>query len=277
VHPLRPSRCLALAPLLLALAACGPPDDPPAPAGSFASVEELAELREALVEERQRRGQLETQVAWLRAQIDALHAGSGGASDVIEEPQEPEAQPPSDPSSPRGMPVGHPRGKLWFDDEALLASGVADWEVERLREAFEESELAALELHHRAQREGWSGTGRYRQELAALRDEQRGELGEEGYDRMLYATGRRNRVEISDLLRGSPGEEAGFQPGDVVLSYGGRRIFDPRELKDATLQGRLGDTVAVDVQRGDQVLRFYVQRGPIGAKLKPTRQMPQPR
>ena len=45
------------------------------------------------------------------------------------------------------------------------------------------------------------------------------------YDRMLYASGKQNRVVLSHVLHGSPAQNAGLETGDVVLSYDDVRIF----------------------------------------------------
>jgi hypothetical protein len=243
-------------------------DAPAAPAADHdAGVEAL---RTAFEAERERSRELAAQVEWLRFQLEELahrEASQRNGGDAAE--QEAERETAAGPEKAEEQ--------LWFDSRLLLANGVPSHEVERLREIFGASEMEIINLRHQAMREGWLRSGRYRRELHDLRIGLREEIGDESFDLLLYATGRKNRVVITDVLGDSPGERAGFQPGDVVLSYDGKRIFKAAELQRATTQGRLGVGVTVEVLRGGEVVRFYPARGPIGVKLKAKRQMPQTR
>ena len=98
-------------------------------------------------------------------------------------------------------------------------------------------------------------------------DNARAQLGDESYDAMLYASGDRNRVFISQLLENSPGESAGLMPEDEVIIYDGKRIFRPSEIKRLTTEGSKGDFVEVQVVREGELMRFFLLRGPIGAQL----------
>ena len=92
----------------------------------------------------------------------------------------------------------------------------------------------------------------------------RSELGEQDYEHYLQATGRSTSVSVRSVLAGSPGERAGLKAGDQILTYGGQRIFDVRDLNDLTLKGTPGESVVVDVIRDGQSLQVVVPRGPIG-------------
>jgi hypothetical protein len=245
-----------------------PPAAPAVPAADHDAG--LEALRSALEAERQRGRELAAQVEWLRAQLEELAQS--------ETPQR-NGGDAAEPTAQRETAAGpeKPDEQLWFDVGLLLANGVPSHEVERLREIFDASEMEIINLRHQAMREGWLRSGRYRRELHDLRIGLREEIGDESFDLLLYATGRKNRVVITDVLGDSPGERAGFQPGDVVLSYDGKRIFKTAGLQRATTQGRLGVGVTVEVLRGGDVVRLYPARGPIGVKLKPERRMPQTR
>jgi hypothetical protein len=227
-------------------------------------------LRAALEAERERSRELAGQVEWLLFQLEELarsEAPQRNGGDVAQPEAEREtAAAPQKPDEER-----------WFDAGLLLASGVPSHEIERLREIFDASEMEIIDLTHRAMREGWLRSGRYTRELRDLRAGLREEIGDESFDLLLYATGRRNRVLISDVLRNSPGARAGFEPGDIVLSYDGKSIFQTTGLQRATTQGQLGDRVTVEVLRGGEVIHLYPARGPLGFRLKPTRQMPRTR
>ena len=92
----------------------------------------------------------------------------------------------------------------------------------------------------------------------------REELGDADYDRYLYATGQSNRVRVAEVIETSPGAQAGLQAGDVVLSYGGERVFNFRELIALTSAGEPGEMVAVELVRDGSTTQVYLPRGPIG-------------
>src|SRR5512134_191352 len=268
---MRPPRPLRIAALAAALA-CGSQtgrDAPPAPVppeleGDLAAARlELAMLREALAEERAERQALELEVERLREELDQLAWSDAppGAGGPVQAPAAGEAD-----ASGEERP--------WFDADGLLGHGVQPAEVERLREAFDDSELALLELENQAQREGWYGEPRFRQELRDLRLALRADLGDDRFDLLLYATGRQNRVVVTDLLQGSAAARAGLQPGDEILSYADKRTFRAMELKQATTEGTPGERVALEVLREGSRIRIWVPRGPLGIRMQQTRRPP---
>ena len=238
---------------LLAALACGsdhetpPSSGPPADAAREleAAQLEIATLREALASEHVEREALEAELERLRAE-----PAEAGASDTAGAP--PGAAPPTEP---------------WFAADDLLQHGVEPAEVDRVCEAFDRSEMALLELEDRARREGWLGTPRYWQALYEERSGLRAELGDERFDLLLYASGRRNRVVVEDLLDGSPAQRAGLQRGDEILRYDDARIFRASELKFQTTQGKPGATLAIDLVRDGSPVRVWVSSGPLGVRL----------
>lgn len=259
---------LATAAVLLCACTPGAEQEPPTERGPDPQRQELERLRAELDAQRQLNDELSGEVSWLRQQLDLL-ADFEPAAPAPEEDSE------GDEAAQADANAAEPQEKVWFDDQALLANGLPPDEVERLREVFESSEMAMLELDHQARREGWARTPRYRQERRALQIGLRTEIGDEAFDLMLFATGRPNRVLIANVLRDSPGERAGLQPGDVILSYGERRIFHPNELRSATTTGKLGENVRVDLLRDGETMRIYAQRGPIGVRLDRARMLPE--
>jgi len=220
---------------------------------------EVATLREALREERAEQQALELEVERLREELDQLAWSDAGLQ--APEPGESEDE-------------GKGQERPWFDADGLLGHGVQPAEVERLREAFDESELALLELENQARREGWFDDPRYRQELRAQRLALREELGDDRFDRLLYATGRQNRVVVTDLLHGSAAQRSGVQKGDEILSYAEERIFRPMELKQATTDGTPGERVPLEVWRDGSRTRLWVPRGPLGIQMQQKRLPP---
>ncbi len=229
-----------------------PPMSLPVPA-------DLGALHRGLAGERAAREALSVELAELREAIRAL---------------ERKLAPPQDAEGEVRETGGAPGDPPWFDDAALTDLGLRDAEVEPLRRRFAEQEMAELFLRDRAMREGWNRQPRYRSELDALRSQLREEIGEEDYDRMLWAAGRSNRVEIASVLAGSPAEGAGVQAGDVILGYGGRRVFEMRGITGATSEGVAGEATELRLWRDGEELRTFVPRGPLGLRLRATRLPP---
>ena len=229
-----------------------------APAGG--NVEALAA---ALEEERAARRALAEDVASLRAEVARL---SGAA-------------PPAEPLLPTGHPTTTPHGAAppTFDEKALLEAGFDEREATRLRERVEQIDLEHLYLRDRAVREGWMGTQRFGDEYRALEAKSRGlrdELGDDRYDWLLYASGQSNRVVVQGVMERSPASAAGIRAGDAVLAYDGTRLFDASTLREATTQGRAGETVPVDISRDGERLHLFVPRGPLGVRLQESRLRP---
>jgi hypothetical protein len=245
--------------------------EPRGPVARIAALEaQVAGLRVQTEEERRRRQALEGEIALLRtalavsADVEARR-GSG-----------PEAAPRGASAAPEGAagedgnaggPSASPAG---LDADRLVAAGFHREDVERFQTSLDGIELQRLYLRDRAGREGWLGTPRYQQESQRLEtafQELRQEFGDGLYDWALYASGYPNRVAVSEVLSGSAAESVGLRPGDVIERYDERLVLGAGELRDATAQGTTGETVAVDVRRGEQSLRVFVPRGPLGVRL----------
>jgi membrane-associated protease RseP (regulator of RpoE activity) len=218
---------------------------------------QLAALRDAVELEQRARAALEDELDALRELITGNSNPAPAASD------------PAPPTHGRANDA-----EPWFDVAALVAAGRSEEAAERLRSRFEQAELDELYVRDTATREGWARTSRLRNRLAEIRDELRTELGDADYDWLLYASGSQNRVLIRDVLGDSPAADAGIESGDVIVRYDGQRILSPQELRRATTEGRVGETISVDIERGDERLRVYVPRGPLGTRLGQTRRPP---
>lgn len=159
----------------------------------------------------------------------------------------------------------------------LLKAGLSEAVAEDIIRRRSELELRKLELHDRATREGYLGTVRYVNEITALMSEDislREELGDDAYDRYLYANNRTNRVKALSVIQGSEAEKAGMKDGDIIVSYGTLRVFEWNELKQETSKGTLGEYVTVDVLRNGQLMSLYLPRGPLGVRLGTARVEP---
>ena len=227
-------------------------------AGRAGSLEaEIAALRAALDDERGLRGALEMEIEMLRRETDPEAArGREGA---------PKTEAPAH---------GAPAGKEWFDEAALVERGVDDRRTAWLRERFDALQMDELYLRDEAAREGWLGKSRYHRLVRDLRTASREEIGDRDYDLLLYASGRDNRVLLSDVLQNSPAAAAGIEPNDILVRYDGRAIFTNPDLISATRQGAPGSTVPVDLVRNGEPLRLYVRQGPLGVRIRTVRLFP---
>lgn len=223
----------------------------------------LAALRERLDLETQGRMELAVQVAALADTVRRLERALEATG--AEEPEDAAGPPPMDRApGPRTQAPGG------VDVERLVAAGFAPARVEELRERVDAAELAQLDLRDRAIREGWIGTPRYAREAGALRLERsalRDATDDALYDWYLYTAGRPNRIVVADVMRGSAASEAGLEPGDLLLRYDDRAVFDADELRTATLVGQRDENVAVEVLRDGRRQRVFLPRGPLGIRL----------
>jgi S1-C subfamily serine protease len=118
--------------------------------------------------------------------------------------------------------------------------------------------MQALQEQYDARREGRPPAGDVG--LTTLRTE----LGEADYERYRTAMGQPTSVGVADVLASSPAERAGLMPGDEIVAYGGKRVFDVGELNALTLEGTPGESVVLDVRRDGQNVQLVMPRGPIG-------------
>jgi len=253
--------------LLLAFGVLGRGTAPQAPLGvgeagaPRASAADVAieELTAALQAEALARENLEAEVALMRTVIEQSSLGFGNAG---EDPGERVALASTPPEARKRGPFGD------FDGEALGKEGLDREQVARVKSAWERNQLAQLELADLATREGWRGQARYRREMQGLRTELRAELGDEGYDQMLYATGVPNRIVVQRVFSDSAASSAGLRAGDHVLSYDGQRIRNSGELRALTLLGQRGELVRIQIFRDGRQQSLSVPRGPVGINTR---------
>jgi serine protease Do len=69
---------------------------------------------------------------------------------------------------------------------------------------------------------------------------------------------RLSGVVVGDVYPSGPGEAAGLQPGDVILTLDGKAMENGRQFEVNVYQRRVGDTVAVEFMRGQERRRTTV-------------------
>ena len=223
----------------------------------------LAELSQQLQQEIIAREALQKEVTILSEKLAAL------SPEDVQEPADDSAGNSTSATAPADATHNSTKS-AWFNQQALIDAGMAQTEAEQLKTRFEEMELAKLYLRDQAIREGWSGGKRYREErkkLESKTEDIKQELGEDAYDAYLFASGQSNRVAVQSVLSGSAASNAGMLAGDQVLRYDGQRIYNWRDLRTATTQGDLTETISIQVFRENKQMEFYVQRGPLGIRM----------
>ncbi len=249
-----------------------PPEVPADPA--------FAVLREVLAQEIEAREWLSEEVGWLRAEVSRLEEAGRRhelepadpdlharvRADVLTETAPSEETASARAADPRRGPDRSDQ-RLAFDTDLLVVAGFEPEEALRLRDRWSDYEMERLDLAHQAVREGWLMTRRHRRERRTLEQELRGELGDERYDLLLYATDQPNRLIVQEVIDRSPASEAGFEPGDEILTYDGGRIFRRGELLVASAGGEMGEYISVEVVRAGETEIIHVPRGPMGLLL----------
>lgn len=158
-------------------------------------------------------------------------------------------------------------------EERLAAVGFTRQQLESIQRLEAEARMRQVELDDRARREGWINSPRYLEEsekISTGATTTRELLGDDTYDRYLFASGRPNRVAVESIIETSPAEKAGFQHGDVIMSYGGETVYSTQQLVRLRSSGERGAPVTVEVIRNGQLTQITMPRGPMGLNTGPT-------
>lgn len=235
---------------------------------------DVAALHTLLQQEIKARQALEQKVTALSDQLARItnHKSSPSSQQTAEQ-----SASQSETQGEEATAAGAEQSETWFNQQALLDAGLGDAEAERLKLFYEDMEMQRLYLRDRAIREGWAGSRRFRDELQQLNgqeEELRNQLSEAAYDAYLYASGQPNRVVVQSVLASAPAATAGIQAGDHVLRYDNKRIYGWRELREATAEGNINDTVAIEVERNGQRMQLFVPRGPLGIRMTSASEAP---
>jgi hypothetical protein len=144
------------------------------------------------------------------------------------------------------------------ENERIRAAGLTPERVASINRRIDELRVAAQQAQFEAQRTGQRVEGTNIE--AALRKD----LGDVEYEKYLKATGRPTEVRVAEVYATSNAERSGLKAGDEIVSYNGKRVFDPRELNTMTTQVAAGGSVTVEVKRNGQTMQVSVPAGPLG-------------
>ncbi len=231
-----------------------------------------AAAAEAAVERRRLTEQLDAIVAQLAAsnrgpdQTATSHATLG-----------PPAAAPQAATNVAANTAGAGDGKSSME-QALTAAGLDAATAADIKRRQDSLAMAEIYLRDQATREHWLDSPRFATEMAAIdaqRTPLRNEIGDDAYDRYLFALGQANRVRVDEVLTQSPAEQAGLQAGDLIVRYGDARLFAPNELVDETRSGTAGETVQLEIIRSGQRFEVSVPRGPLGLRVAATQGAPE--
>lgn len=155
------------------------------------------------------------------------------------------------------------------DIQLLLAAGYAPDRIEWLKNRSEElKEQRRREETERLKRGLPVHQGLM--EMAYLHHgdiELRYEIGDDEYEKYLHALDRPASVGVVNVLPGSIADSVGIKPGDQIISYGNKRIFNAGELDAMAMEKRgTGGSSVVTVRREGQLLQFEVPAGLLGVR-----------
>jgi serine protease Do len=68
-----------------------------------------------------------------------------------------------------------------------------------------------------------------------------------------------SRVEMTQVMDGTPAAHSGIKSGDILLSVGRKKVTQPEDVLDASFFITAGDIVPITVVRGNKRLTFEVQ------------------
>ncbi len=226
--------------------------------------DKVAYLAALLSEEVSKRRHLEKRLAALQKQVSQLETTVGGGK----------SEPSSEQKTDDDGQTEAAKDPQKASEDRFLTAGFDRVSTAQLKKRASEIEMDRLYLRHRARREGWHRTPEYYEAARELRQGMKNELGEDMYDRFLFASERANRLLVDSVMENSPAEQTGLQPGDVIFRYDGSRVFSYPDLRDATTRGEMGETVLVEIRRGGEILEVELPRGPLGVRLDRTTVQP---
>ena len=224
--------------------------------------ERLQDLEQALAEEREARIALEDTLAMLFEELDRLEGTDERAAARLESAAENERQARAAERRGQRNEADWVRSYQERRIAALVEGGFSDEEARRALQLESEASFKAMQLAWEAQRNGESIN--VMDSMSNPQSIMRAEMGDDAYARYLEAQGQPTAIRITQVLGGSPANDAGLRAGDELISYNGERIFNVMELRNGTLQGQPGEDVVVEIERDGVRMQLTLPRGPIG-------------
>ena len=222
----------------------------------------LARLEQMIGEEREARIALEDTLALLFEEIERLEGSGNRVAAERREQAEREQQARTTERRPS-------RGSAdWLTRyqerrvSRMVEGGFTEDEARAILQRESEAQFKAMQAAWEAQRNG----DRYDpfNSTTSTQSILRAEIGDEAYARYLEVQGQPTAVSVTQVLTGSPGNGAGLQAGDQLVSYDGDRVFSMSDLRNQTMQGEPGEDVVIEIDRDGMRMQLTLPRGPIG-------------
>jgi hypothetical protein len=226
----------------------------PALNASVAIEDRVAALETAVSDEREARRVLEDELVALYAELDRLRTGAPApkVAGTAEEPL-----PPPLPSRMREENTFEERS------EALVDEGLSAERAAYIVQRESELRFAQMQAYYEAR-----NAENPEERLAELRNPDealRAEIGEAEYEKYLKANNRSTSVTVEGVMSSSPAADAGLQPGDEIVRYGGDRVFNSRDLIERSMEG--DGFVVVELVRDGAAMEVVLPRGPLGIEI----------
>ncbi len=79
---------------------------------------------------------------------------------------------------------------------------------------------------------------------------------------------RERGVYISEIYRNSPAEDAGLEPGDIILAIDNERILRPQDVQVLLSDGIAGETIEVKIRREDETYLKQLELRPAAQRRR---------
>lgn len=227
--------------------------DPPVFNASAAIEDRVAALEEAVSDEREARRVLEDELVALYTELDRLKTGAPApkAAGATEEPL------PPLPSRQRERDTFEERS------EELVEEGLSAERAAYILQRESELRFAQMQAFYEAR-----NTENPEERLAELKNPDevlREEIGDAEYEKYLRANNRSTSVTVEGVMSRSPAAEAGLQPGDEIVRYGGERVYNSQDLMERSMRG--DGPVVVELVRDGTPMEVVIPRGPLGIEI----------
>ena len=143
----------------------------------------------------------------------------------------------------------------------LVAAGMAPTQAATIVATVDRLTLERLNLRFEALRDGEARSRDFRQamsDLPDIREVIESEYGNDAYDQYLYASGRPNRVVVTDVLQDSPAQRIGLRSGDVLIGMDGQRIYSASDIMSIAADSNSVNDMPVTIHRDGVLLDLYV-------------------
>jgi len=223
--------------------------------------ERIRALEQAVAAERAARQLLEDEVFTLIEEVDRLRDADTGPGDAAGAAEAAQDRAPA----ARVRPRVYEQSAAERRRDALVDGGFPPDEAARIVKRESELRMESMQARFdaRASGEPFDPADPSLDPRTLLREE----LGDENFERYLESIGQPTSVPVSGVLESSPAQAVGLRPGDTIMRYDGRRVFNAFELNREIGSGQPGENVVIDIVRDGAPMQVVVSRGPLGVMI----------